>query len=169
MKPTSVRIGLVVLMVVLGMSLAGCQSIADKAAEKAAEIAVEQTTGAQIDQENGSITITGEDGTEVTASEGGELPEGFPADVPVFEGPVISSLKSGSGFMVVIETDRSVDEVKDWYKDELENSTWKVAFESTSAEGATIAAERDDATLHVTISADGDSKTTISLLYALKE
>ncbi len=163
------RLLVVAVALLSALALVGCQSIADKAAEKAAEIAIEQTTGAEIDQEDGSVTIKGEDGTEITASEGGELPDGFPTDVPVFEGPVISSVKSGNSFMVVIETDKSVDEVNDWYKDQLKDSTWKIIFETKSEDGAAIGGERDDANLQVTITSDGEAKTNISLMFSPKE
>lgn len=169
MSALTLRLSLVALLCVSAFALSGCQSIADQAAEKAAEIAIEQTTGAQIDQEDGSVTITGEDGTQVTASEGGELPEGFPATVPVIEGPVISSVKSGNGFMVIIETDKSVDEANDWYKEQLKDSTWKITFETKSADGAAIGGDSDNANLQVTISPTDAAKTNVSLLYAPKE
>lgn len=164
MSQRSTRLLLVALSLVALFALAGCQSIA----EKAAEVAVEKSTGVQIDKDGDSVTVTGEDGTQVTASEGGELPDGFPTDVPVIDGPIISSVKSDNSFMVVIETDKPIDEVNDWYKDQLKDSSWKIVFETKSEDGAAIGGERDNANMQVTIT-KSDAKTNVSLLYAPKE
>jgi hypothetical protein len=94
------------------------------------------------------ITIPG-DGGDVKITAGGELPNEFPDDFPIFEdakltGSVRGEQEGQSGFFVTWETDASMDEVTDFYKEELDKDPWKTASVITSDEGALITFTRSD-------------------------
>lgn len=166
MKTSIVRITLLLLIAVLAVAVVGCQSIA----EQATEAAVEQATGVKIDKSGDEVTIQGEDGSEVTASSGGELPDGFPADVPVYEGNIIASVKAPEGYSVTIEAASDVATVFDWYKTELDSQGWEIKSEVKVQDGGALSAEKGTQQLQVTFGADsGDAtKSTISLITSTK-
>jgi len=166
MKRTLARIAVSLFVVGLVLSVAGCQSIA----EKATEAAVEKATGVQVDKDGEQITIKGEDGAELTASSDGELPDGFPSDVPVFEGKVVSSIKAEKGFSVTIEAEAGVMDVFDFYKDKLPAEGWNIVSEMKVEDGGAIVAEKGDQSVQVTVGVDsGDAnKATISLFTGTK-
>jgi len=166
MNRTCLRVLAVLCVLVLAGSIVGCQSIAEKATEKA----IEKSTGVEIDKSGDEVTIKGEDGTEVTASSDGELPEGFPSDVPVYEGKIVTSVKADKGWSVALEASDDVNTIFDWYKSELEKDGWKIVSEMKVTDGAAVVAEKGDQNLQVTIGASGsdDGKTSVSLLVSTK-
>ncbi len=166
MKQPIARIALSLLLAGLAVAVVGCQSIA----EQATEAAVEQATGVKIDKSGDEVTIQGEDGTEMTASSAGDLPEGFPTDVPVYEGDIIASVKAAEGYSVTIEAASDVSTVFDWYKTELDAQGWKIMSEVKVQDGGALSAEKGNQQLQVTFGADsGDAnKTTISLITSTK-
>lgn len=77
-------------------TLVGCGGIA----EKAAEVAIEQSTGGAVDLDagDGSITITDEEtGGQITGGVGASLPDSFPKEIPVPEGASLVSSQSVPG------------------------------------------------------------------------
>lgn len=160
MRSSHLRVILVLCIAVLALSVTGCQTIADKAAEEV----IEQSTGVEVDKSGEDVTIKGEDGTEITASTGGELPEGFPEDVPVYEGEIVNTIKADKGYSVIVATTDDVQTITDWYKAELEKEGWEIKTEMTVEGGGVFTAEKGTSQLQVTIGADtsGD-KTSVSL------
>jgi len=166
-KKLLVRLTVAMLVIGLSISMVGCQSIA----EKATEAAVENATGIDIEKSGDEVTIKGEDGTELTASSDGELPEGFPTDVPVYEGAIVSSIKTDNGFSVVIEAQGDVVEIFDWYKDELTSEGWKIVTEMKVEDGGALVSEKGNETAQVTLGVDSSdaSKTTITIFTGTKQ
>jgi hypothetical protein len=122
----------------LGVALVlgtGCGAAADKAAERATEEAIEEAAGGgQVDiDDDGNVQVETEDGS--FAANDGELPDDWPEDIPVIDGATVdSSFSTSSGGDTVttaaMTTDKSVEEVLAFYKEEL--SGWTVDNESTS-------------------------------------
>lgn len=164
----SVRIRLVVLLVACAMmfSLVGCQKIAEKATEKA----IEGATGVKVDTDKDSVTITGEDGSSITAGSDGELPDGFPEDVPVYEGDIVSSLMTEGNYTVAIESKDDAATIWDWYGTELESAGWTRTSEFKVDDGGMISAEKGDMAIQITVGAgtDGDP-TTITIFTGAKQ
>jgi hypothetical protein len=82
------------------------------------------------DNEKADITVKTDVGDSMSMTvHKGKLPEGWPADIPVIPGGEISfSQTAGSEGMqqVHLQTDRSVDEASQYYKEKLEGSGWSV-------------------------------------------
>lgn len=102
----------VVSVLSLGL-LAGCggdDKASEKDAEQILEKAVEEANSdsVDIDIDDSAMTIENSDGTTVSIN-GGELPEGYPADeVPVIDGKVaLATTSEGEGYLIAIETERS--------------------------------------------------------------
>jgi len=165
-KRIIVRIAVALFVVSLALSLVACQSIA----EKATEAAVERATGAKIDNGGEQITIQGEDGSEFTASSDGELPDGFPSEVPVHDGRIVSSMKADNGFSIAIEADAGIDDVLEWHKKEFADGGWTVVNEMKIDDGGAIGAEKGDMTVQVTVgvASDDANKSTITLFTGTK-
>lgn len=148
---------------------AGCGKAADKAAERISEEAIEEgIDGSNVDiDDDGNVDIETEDGS---ISTGTDLPDDWPEDVPVMEGAVVQGSYSSSSNGETIHTasfstDRSVDEVLDFYKDEL--ADWTVDTDQTgdfngTASGTLVLSKGDRG---VTVSAtDGDDgKVTMTM------
>lgn len=81
----------------LGLAaLSGCSSIGDRINERIAEEVVEGALGAEIDSEDGSVTVKNDDG-EVTFGDQ-KLPEEFPSSLPLpSKHAVTSSMKFSQG------------------------------------------------------------------------
>jgi len=149
-----------VLTCALAFTLVGCQSIA----EKATEAAIEDATGVKVDQEGDSVTITGEDGSSITAGQGGELPEGFPEDAPVYDGDITTSLVTEDSFTIGIETDDEWTKVWDWYTAELESEGWTTTSELKVEDSGMLSGEKDDRLIQITVgpNSNEDAKTMIT-------
>lgn len=163
------RLVLSVALVAAMFATVGCDAIARKA--------VEGATGISVDESDDSVTIKGEDGSETTVNSGeGKLADGFPDSIPVYEGTVGDSAgmtaNGASTWTASITTSDSIDEVKTWYKDELEAGGWEITFDMDSNDSSgdrTVAysAESGDLTLTVTI-ATGEDETEIAILAGTK-
>jgi hypothetical protein len=154
----------VVLVLVLG-GVAGCGKIVEKA--------VEDATGVSVDEDDGSVTIEGEDGTSITVDEEGtELPEGYPSDVPVYDGTITTAWETsdekGTTYSIAITTEDSTADVVDWYKAELEDGGWKILSTFKDASSGMISAEKDDLTFYLAAGGDEGESTDISQIVGPK-
>lgn len=121
------------LVVLLGGSLLlpGCSG--ENLAEGVAERAAEAAGGGEVDIDvgEGTARVEGEDGT---FEFGGELPEGFPDDVPVPDDyTVISSMEGeserGSGFNVMLATNQPAAELAAEFEQRLADTGWEFSDE----------------------------------------
>jgi len=117
---------ILVLLLTAAAGLVGCQN----AVESATKAGIEKATGVSTD--GNSVTIK-KDGEELTiaGTEDGKLPEGFPADFPMFDPMTITSGVSAEAngaqqYTVTGKTDSSFEEVQSFYVTELEADGWKV-------------------------------------------
>lgn len=115
------------LVVVMAAMLTGCfanpldaivESATEETAKNAAEDMIEGMTG-------------GEAGIEF-----GELPEGFPSEVPLVSDNVLQSVTVAEGTMVIVSDPRSIDELAAQVKDDFsdwEEIAWSDMGEMASA------------------------------------
>lgn len=165
------RIAFVALLVLTSVALVlgtGCAQVAEKAAESAVERAVEGQTGVDIEKDGESVTITGENGEQITTSSDGELPDGFPDVVPVYEGKITGSMKAEQGYTVVIATRDDVSKVWDWYVANFKDG-WSNNTEVKVEQGGMLSAEKSGWTVQVTVGEDSaEAGASIITIFAAK-
>ena len=97
MTRTRRRVTLTVLsasLVVGAPALTSCGSLAENALEQAAGDAI----GGDVNLDDGGLTITSSDGTEVQVGENPSIPDNWPDTVPTLDGgTLISVMASGDG------------------------------------------------------------------------
>ena len=181
---------IILSMIIVLVFAGGClgQNIAERVVEEAIEKALESESGGnvEIDLENGEVNIQSDEGEvsissddesveiksedgEATFGTGAELPEGFPEIVPLYADiEITSSFKSSDGdknnYSITAESQKSIEEIFNWYKDEL--SGWSIENEfkidSDSGKNYTLVAKMGDITLTLGLLGYVD-KTGISL------
>lgn len=121
------------LLVLAPLGVTACSS--DDVAERVAEEAIESGGDANVDinSEDGSVSVDTEDGSFSFGD--GEVPEEWPADIPLPEGLTVvsgSTIDEGGTLNVSVigSTDASPTEVADFYKGEL--SDWEVVGDANS-------------------------------------
>jgi len=109
------------LLLIVGLS--GCEVAAQRAADEA-ERAVEDATGIRVDTP--------------APGEGGEpqLPEGLPAEVPVYPEAIITESTVGvegntNQWSAIFRTKDPHQDVADWFKSELEARGWRIDSATT--------------------------------------
>lgn len=151
------------LIVVLGLSLAGCgKSVTQKTTEKALEKA---TNGqADVDLSNNSVKVN-VNGGSWEVGEKVSLPDGFPSDVYVVDGTVKSAVTTvaGKAYSVSLTTTKSVADVKALYTSKLKDDGWTVTATASVSGSQMFSAEKGKRTLTVTIGADQDA-TVVTLM-----
>ncbi len=146
------------LAVLVLAPLTGCGAAVQKAAEKA--------TGVDVNNDGNKVTITGNEGDKVEMQGGDDvsLPDGFPKDVPLYEGAKLIMSNSyttdgNTAYTAVYETSDDVATVHAWYKDALPKAGWTIEGDvvnsSDGSSMAVIGAKKGDTTLNVAV---GDSK-----------
>jgi hypothetical protein len=127
------KITLVALAALLAASaLTGCGF----AAEQATEELVEQSTGGEveIDDDGESISIETEEGSmEISGGESAEVPDGFPSDMPIYDGTIVMAqtfdAEEGTAYNLGIKTTDGAYDVSEWYVDEFASEGWSVTSE----------------------------------------
>jgi hypothetical protein len=165
MKTTGLR-SLVLggLIAVLVMSLAGCGFIAQKAAEKA--------TGVSVDNKSGQVTVTGKNGEKATFSgSDNKLPDNLPSDVPHYAGTVKSSAAvntpQGKSFTFVIETTDDVATVADWTTSQLKAQGWTIDNTVDVNGSKMVSAKKSASQIQVTVTNE-NGKTQVMTVAMLK-
>lgn len=123
------KIPAIIIAATVALSLTGCASIANKAAEKAVEGAL-SSDGTNVDIEDGKVKIDSSEGS-MEIGTGSELPADWPSDVPVpggfaITGSMANSDTNGKGFTVTMETDGDKTSDIQVYVDNLTNNGWKL-------------------------------------------
>lgn len=162
---TIVAVALLVLMV---SSLAGCSCVAQKAAESA--------TGVKVNQNGKSVTITGKNGTASISGTEGKLPQDLPSDVPVYAGTVKSSATvstgQGTNYTFTVETSDDVATVQGWYKDKLTSNGWTVTGAVTGGSDSAMVSAKQGETKNIVVTVgknSSDGKTAITAIVAVKK
>jgi hypothetical protein len=130
--------------------ITGCSAVTDKvtekAAEKAAESAIKGATGADvdIDKEGNSIKVKNDKGDEMEIGNSeGKIPDGFPSDIPIYEGAkIVGNVKTSEGgktnFAVTLDTNDDPSKVLEFYKGELENNGYKISSATEMGAGNAV-------------------------------
>lgn len=147
------------------VSASGCASVGRKAAERA--------TGVKVDQDGEKVTVETDEGTaEVSTGESNELPEGFPKDLPVYDGTITnqSRVKTGDAtiYTVLLATDDAFDDVVSWYDSEIPDSGWteegSYSTESGGIRNAAFQLKKGDLTATINVQLeDGEPKAQIMM------
>ena len=156
------------LLALLVLSLAGCSCVAQKVAETA--------TGVKVDQNGNNVTVTGQNGTASLSSKEGKLPDGMPSDVPAYAGTIKSSAtlttNEGTNYTFTIDTSDDVSTVQGWYKDKLTSNGWTVTGTVTGgSDSAMVSAKKGEKdNIVVTIGKNSsDGKTEIAVIVDVKK
>jgi hypothetical protein len=144
--------------------LAGCSSVADKAAENA----IEKETGGQanVDTDNGTMHVETSEGTFDAG--GNKLPADWPSDAPIYTGATIQYAASANpttgkaGAAVVFMTSDSVQKVSDFYVAQLKEQGWKIEGTVNAGGALTIGATKDERSLSLVISG-AEGRTTVTM------
>lgn len=107
--------------------LAGCQTIVEKAANKA----VEKSTGVSVDEKNNKIKFKNKSGEGEIQVNKNKLPDGFPKKFPIFKGAKITSsakTKSGKNVNYYVSWTSGADSktVAKYYKKELPKNGYQI-------------------------------------------
>jgi len=172
-KGSKLPLILVVLAVILvGAYLLG-RVITRKAGDFLAGRVLSGITGGnvKVDESGGKATFENSEG-KVSFEEGGELPEGFPKDFPVYPGAkVVSSFTANTdgkdGMSVVWETGDSVEAVSGFYKSNLVANGWKVSATFEQGDSTTTSFEKEGWGGFMGITST-EGKTTISATVGVK-
>jgi len=161
-------VALVALLAVA--ALTGCSF----AAEQASEAILEGATGTdvEIDDDGGSVSIETEDGSvDISGGESAEVPEGFPSDMPLYEGTLLMAstmdTEDGTVYSLGIETTDDTGDVGDWYRDKLYDEGWSTVSEITNDSGGSamtsFGVEKGDIQGQVIILSDSGQPTQVSI------
>lgn len=104
-----------------------------------------------------------------TAASQTELPESFPADVPVFEGAEVAGVQpvpSGGNNVIFTVDSAEAPKVFSFYKDDLTKKGWKATQEYEGQEQSFLTFEKDNTVTNVSITIDPKSgKRVIAVMY----
>lgn len=158
------------ILAVALVALTGCQMIA----ERAAQTALEKTTGVKVESSGDGVTVK-TPGGEVSTSDAAKLPDDFPSTVPMYGnlklGTVMTTGSAPSKSYIVSGT--TTDDAKDvwtWWKKALEDGGWKItsSMEVGDSVGG-LNATKDDLGVNLAIGHGADNVTQISLTVAPKK
>jgi len=130
------------LLLLLGASACGADEVAERAAESAVERAIEDAASSEgvdvdIDSEDGSVSIESSDGTFTSGM--GNLPQGFPEDIPVADGEILQGASSDgngtTGWFVTVTVDQPGDQALAEAGAALEDAGYSVGDNSAGMEG----------------------------------
>lgn len=169
------RVGLlcVLCFVALCVVLAGgCPKIADEAAERSVEQAIERASGGEVDVqlEGDEMTFTdtetGE--TRTIATGAGQMPEGWPEALPQYPGSeIVAGDRIASGekvsFHVQITTADPGTGVAEFYKEKALGAGYELAHEVTSNNDGSCHFVGSDYVFDVIYSVQ-EGKTTVNLM-----
>ncbi len=129
-------------------------------------------TGRVVDVEKGGekVTVTSDEG-EFSFEEGGNLPDNFPSDFPVYPNAKLASSWTAKGndtdgLSLIWKTEDIVSKVSNYYESELKNAGWILSFTSKTEDSTTFAFEKNDVSGFIGITVE-ESKTVISLTLGL--
>ncbi len=145
----------------------GCSAIADKAGEKVVEKGVEAAGGSDVDIDtdgDGSVSIDSDEGSLKIGS--GELPDGFPDEVPLpddfkIEGSMSMGTNDRDSFTVQMSSpDADVEKTHDDLKSRIEASGFEIMSTNSMGDGENMmrsfTIKNDDWSGSVTVSGDPD-------------
>lgn len=151
-------------LTILTIAFAACTLAAcgKSPGERAAEAAIEASTGqkANVDADSGTITMKTEQGeVKIAGGEGAKLPASFPKDVYLPKDYVVESAMEMPGALVVaLDTKGQVAALADDAGKQMAAQGWKQSFAmQNSADSQMTVYEKGDRSATVSFSTEGDS------------
>jgi hypothetical protein len=166
--PTMLRTGFLAPFVVVG--LAACGSAQEAVSEQLVEQAVGGDVDIELDDDGQVASIETEDGS-LTAVTGGDVPEEWPADVPLFDGGVLESSQvitsDGETFVSIgYTTDADPDETFESLVAAYEAAGFTAASESTMGDSSggisSYVGQRGEITVTMGVLSGQDSPTGVN-------
>lgn len=156
----------------VGLFTSGCSLLdkaAQKATEKATEAIIESESGADVDLSDDGFTVTDEDsGDTLSFGEDVELPDDFPADVPIIDNSTIIAASStlSRGEHTATLTVKGFSATENFYQEALVDEGWTIDDTSTLTIGTkitTITASKADRTLTVGLYQSDEDEVSVIL------
>lgn len=177
-KPGKGQNKLVMILVIVAVVLAGLYFVGRTLSRKIGEgIAGRVLSGiagknVKVDNQGDKVTLTGEGG-EVSFEAGGDLPESFPKDFPVYTGAKLVNSYSvkgeeGDGVSVIWETGDSFAKVSDFYKKKLQEDGWKVESTFEQKDSFTSSFSKGEVGGFIGVTLGDEGKVTISVTIGVK-
>jgi hypothetical protein len=128
----AIRTRTVAALATAALVLVPALSACGQAAEKAAEVAMENAmSGADVNIEDDGVTITDNEGNQMAAGENIQLPDNWPAEIPPFEGGTLTVVTvSPDGVWASWTASGSAQEAADAYGATLEAAGYTLDTES---------------------------------------
>ncbi|MBI5037942.1 MAG: hypothetical protein HZC01_04555 [Candidatus Kerfeldbacteria bacterium] len=147
-------------IMLLALVATGCTSPSEKVAETIIE---SQTNGdVDVDVDNETVSIN-TDGGSFQSGEDVTLPDGFPSDVHVAEGTLVSAIHvtDPDGYSVSLNSSDSVTDLKSEYQSAIVDDGWTILGTYEVSGSVSFTAEKDNRTLSVTIGATDDQSSVV--------
>ena len=187
MNATTRRLTATAAWAFLALSLAGCGQLAEEAIEQAVENESGEDVEIDFDSDDGSLSVTGEDGEQfnLEVGEDGEtssfsgtdeegntfemitgegVPDDWPNDVPVPPGDAVTStvmVDNGEQIISIITEVDDVQDANDGYIDELSDAGFEIgstsSFESDGSSSAFTEMTSDAWSVQVNSTSDGST------------
>ena len=102
----------------------------------------------KIEGDGEKVSYKGED-FEFSYDAGGELPEDFPKDFPIYDNSKLvskwsSTNEENEGISVVLETEDDLSKVSDYYKTKLEKEGWTITSTFSQEDSSVFSFEKGD-------------------------
>jgi|GEM_PF-2158446 hypothetical protein len=157
-------VGVLVILGIIGVALLGYVGT------RVGNSIIEDVTDSEnVEINDDGVTIESEDGS-FSSTQNQELPDNFPAQVPLFDdGDIVTSSRftqdGGTIWSVSFETSRSADEVYDYYESRFDSDDWEVqsSFESGTSRSVSALHNTDEMRVGVTINQNDDNTTSYTL------
>ncbi len=152
------------VLVALGMVGAGCgKKASETASEKVIESAMEANgQDADVTVNAGNMQIK-TDKEDISFGEGTKLPDGWPDDVPLYEGvTLLTAMKMAEGFTIQGMTKDSVEKITEFYKGELLKKGWTEDSITTQPQLAMMNYSKEKRALAVILSV-ADAETSLAI------
>ena len=143
---------------------AACGGTNEQAAQTMVEGAVEGAIGGDVDISDDSMTVTDAEGNELAVGSDITIPDGWPADVPLFDGTLsVASVQADGTAYAMWTTDLDAASAADTYGESLTTAGYSLTQEATV--GAMIMREYSSPTRTVSVvsgQVDGATSLTVT-------
>lgn len=146
----------------------GCRALKRRAAEKATEKALEESTGAKnVDLSSGGIKVETAQGEKMDFGTGAKLPDGWPSYAPQYPGSTImAAMATPNGKTVTAQTTDNPEKVTAFYKDKLSGAGFKQQVAGNFGGMQTLTMTKDNGKSNAVVSAsvqNGKTMITVSI------
>jgi len=171
MNPSKMLVGACASIVLLG---AGCiptpQNLIQGAIEN--KINSELGTDGSVKINDDGVSVTDKtDGSTTSFGENVKLPENFPNDVPIIDGAKVAgvAVTKAQGAWVTLTTDKSVDDVANWYHEKLTSAGFEQTATYSTSEMVTKSYQKDRIFIDFVVTAGSEGDPTSIMLTETEE